>query len=198
MASKLNKTLRYLLSVALAGGLFWYACSKVDWDSFAENLSNCRWGFILLAMLIGASSAIFRGLRWRILLLPLADRVRRTTTIGGFCMAYLSNMAIPYSGEILRCGFVSSKIGVPFEKILGTLALERVWDLVTMFLLLLLALALGAGQFGEFLSSWISGSLYRQVPRKAEGVRFSSSRSSSFRMKLERSTYCSSIKPRIP
>ena len=39
---------------------------------------------------------------------------------------------------------------------------------------------------------------FRQVPRKAEGVRLSSSRSSSLLMWWDRSTYCSSMKPWMP
>lgn len=50
--------------------------------------------------------------------------------------AYLANLGIPRSGEVLRAATVSSYEKIPFEKTFGTIIAERVADLVMLLLIL--------------------------------------------------------------
>ena len=155
MDSKVRKILKYILSFALAGGLIAYSCSKVDWKSLGEAVGSCRWGFILLALLAGVVAMFFRALRWRLTIKPIAPSIKRSTSFHGVNIGNLSNMAVPYSGELVRCGVITSGTGAPYDQVLGTVALDRVWDLVSMFTTLLLVMLLGGGRFGEFVSGWV-------------------------------------------
>ena len=158
MDSKVKKILKYVLSSTLAGGLIAYSCSKVDWDSLGKAVGSCHWGFILLAMLAGVVAMFFRALRWRLTIKPIAPSVTRMTSFHGVNIGNLSNMAVPYSGELVRCGVITSGTGAPYDQVLGTVALDRVWDLVSMFATLLLVMLLGGGRFGEFVSGWVKES----------------------------------------
>ena len=155
MDSKVKKILKYVLSFALAGGLIAYSCSKVDWNSLGKAVGSCRWGYILLAMLAGVVAMYFRALRWRLTIKPIAPSIKRITSFHGVNIGNLSNMAVPYSGELVRCGVITSGTGAPYDQVLGTVALDRVWDLVSMFATLLLVMLLGGGRFGEFVSGWV-------------------------------------------
>ena len=155
MDSKVKKILKYVLSFALAGGLIAYSFSKVDWSSFSKAVQSCNWGFILLAMLTGVVAMYFRALRWRLTIKPIAPSIKRMTSFHGVNIGNLSNMAVPYSGELVRCGVITSATGAPYDQVLGTVALDRVWDLVSMFATLLLVMLLGGGRFGEFVSGWV-------------------------------------------
>lgn len=158
MDSKVKKILKYVLSFALAGGLIAYSCSKVDWNSLGKAVGSCRWGYILLAMLAGIVAMYFRALRWRLTIKPIAPSITRMTSFHGVNIGNLSNMAVPYSGELVRCGVITSGTGAPYDQVLGTVALDRVWDLVSMIATLLLVMLLGGGRFGEFVSGWVRDS----------------------------------------
>ena len=158
MDSKVKKILKYVLSFALAGGLIAYSCSKVDWNSFSKAVESCNWGFILLAMLAGVVAMYFRALRWRLTIKPIAPSIKRMTAFHGVNIGNLSNMAVPYSGELVRCGVITSGTGAPYDQVLGTVALDRVWDLVSMFATFLLVLLLGGGRFGDFVEGWVRDS----------------------------------------
>jgi len=53
---------------------------------------------------------------------------------------YLSNMAIPRSGEVVRCGVMSRTEKIPFTKLLGTVFIERIIDFIMLFILLAIVL----------------------------------------------------------
>ena len=55
-------------------------------------------------------------------------------------MAYLTNLGIPRSGEILRATALATYEKVPFEKGFGTIVTERVIDVIMLLLVILLAL----------------------------------------------------------
>lgn len=55
-------------------------------------------------------------------------------------MAYLTNLGIPRSGEVLRATALASYENVPFEKGFGTIVTERVVDLLMLFLVIIISL----------------------------------------------------------
>lgn len=54
-------------------------------------------------------------------------------------IGYLANLAVPRSGEILKCTLLSKYDGVPVEKLLGTIVLERAIDITCLLILFGLA-----------------------------------------------------------
>ena len=117
MDTKVKKILKYVLSFALAGGLIAYSCSKVDWSSFAKAMESCNWAYILLALLAGFVAMYFRALRWRLTIKPIAPSIKRMTAFHGVNIGNLSNMAVPYSGELVRCGVITSGTGAPYDQV---------------------------------------------------------------------------------
>ena len=63
--------LKYLLSLAVAAALLYVSFRGVKWADLLAALGACRWGFVLLAMAVGALAFLLRALRWRMLLRPI-------------------------------------------------------------------------------------------------------------------------------
>ncbi len=57
-------------------------------------------------------------------------------------IGYLANLAVPRLGEVLKCTILAKYEKVPAEKIIGTIVAERVFDVLCLGLIFLLALIL--------------------------------------------------------
>lgn len=151
MADTLKKVIRYALSAAFAALLLWFSFREVEWADFIAVLKSCRWGFVLLSMAAGALAFWVRGLRWRQLLLPIDPTITRVVTFNGINIGNISNFVFPRIGEFVRCGVISRhSTKATYEKVLGTVVLERSWELLVMLLLLVVVVTGGFDRFGTF------------------------------------------------
>ena len=146
----MKKTVKYLISAAIAATLLWFSFRDVEWARFIEGLKSCRWEFIVLSMAAGAFAFWLRGIRWRQLLLPLDPNTSRITTFNGINIGNISNFVFPRIGEFVRCGVITRRTTITYDKVLGTVVLERGWELLVMLLMLALVLVLGYERFGSF------------------------------------------------
>ena len=146
----MKKTLKYTLSAAIAAVLLWFSFRDVEWGGFIEGVKSCRWEFIVLSMAGGAFAFWLRALRWRQLLLPVDPRIKRITTFNGINIGNISNFVFPRIGEFVRCGVITRRTTATYDKVLGTVVLERGWELLVMLLMLAIVLAAGFERFGTF------------------------------------------------
>ena len=161
MKDNIKKTLKYLASAALAVLLLWVSFREVEWAEFWKQLKSCRWEFILLSMAAGSFAFWLRAVRWRQLLLPIDDSITRTTTFNGINIGNISNFLFPRIGEFIRCGVITRRSApvdpsrpdhkkATYDKVLGTVVLERGWELLVMLLMLAIVVFGGFSRFGGF------------------------------------------------
>lgn len=155
MKDIVNKIIKYLFSATIAVVLLWFSFRDVAWTGFIEGLKSCRWEFILLSMAAGAFAFWLRGLRWRQLLLPIDPKTKRITTFNGINIGNISNFVFPRIGEFVRCGIITRRTSVTYDKVLGTVVLERSWELLVMLLMLVITVVAGYERFGNFFVSEI-------------------------------------------
>ena len=82
--------------------------------------------------------------------MPIAPEVSRTTAFNGINIGNISNFVFPRIGEFVRCGVITRRSTATYDKVLGTVVLERSWELLVMLLLLAAVLVGGAERFGTF------------------------------------------------
>lgn len=148
---KWKRILRVVLFALLALVLLYFSFRGIHWEEFLEGLRTADYFWVLMSVFAGALSFYIRAVRWRILLLGLGKPVKRIDTFNGVGIAYLTNFALPRAGEVARCGVVARRTGLAFDKVLGTVVLERTFD---MFCLLVITIVVGflrMDVFGEFL-----------------------------------------------
>ena len=145
------KILEYTVLLLIAAGLLYLSFRGVEWSDFREGIKSCNYYWILASMFIGFLGFVFRALRWRLLLLPLNKDITRRETYHGVTIAYLTNFALPRAGELARCGVIAGTRKVSFEGALGTVVLERSFDLFCLFIWTLLLLVFKWAEFGSFL-----------------------------------------------
>ena len=161
MNPTIKKTLKYLASAAVAVLLLWFSFRDVAWASFAAVLKECHWGYVALSMAAGSFAFLLRALRWRRLLMPIDESISTLTTFNGVNIGMISNFVFPRIGEFVRCGVITrrsapvdpehpDKKKASYDKVLGTVVLERSWELLVMLLLLAVVVIAGFKRFGGF------------------------------------------------
>jgi len=70
-------------------------------------------------------------------------------------VGYLANFAFPRIGEITRCGVLARTEGIPADKLFGTVIIERLIDMLMVFILLFILLIGRFEFFGSFLKEHI-------------------------------------------
>ena len=71
MKAESKKILKIALSFALAGVFVFFAFRGIDWASFAQDIRQTRWIWVLAFCVVSVGALIFRMLRWQALLRPL-------------------------------------------------------------------------------------------------------------------------------
>ncbi len=151
MYKKAANILKYTLSVGLAGLLVWFAFRGVDWKAFWAGLQQTRWFWVVLYFIVAVLALVFREMRWTALIRPLDPEIRRLRVWDSLNVGNLISIVLPGAGEIARCGYVSSR-RMGFDKALGTIACERMCDVVAVAVLLIGALALKWDVFAPFFA----------------------------------------------
>ncbi|MBQ5784066.1 MAG: flippase-like domain-containing protein, partial [Bacteroidales bacterium] len=149
--SKVASVVKYLALLALAGVLLYFSFRGVKWSDFIEGLKNCNWVWIVVSMAVGVLGFLARALRWRLLMLPLNKEITNREAFDGVNVAYLTNFAFPRAGEVARCGVMAKTGKISFEGALGTVVLERVVDLLTLIIWVLVVLLVRWQEFGSFM-----------------------------------------------
>lgn len=160
MDKKIGNIIKYALSALMAGALLWITFKGIDWEMFKQGLANCKWGYVLLSIVIGVYSFWIRSRRWRETILPIDPSTSRLTTFNAVNISYIINMVVPRGGEVVRCGIITRHSAkdangqkmASFEKVVGTVLVDRLWDTLVMILILIVIFFAFKERWGSFFS----------------------------------------------
>ena len=151
MDKKVKKSLTYVLFILIAVVLLYFSFRAVEWDAFVEALESCRWGWVILSMVVGALVILVRGLRWRMQMLPLDPDATLLTSFNAYSIGLAASLVLPRMGDIVRCGYLTKNTTIGFDKSIGTMVVDRVWDIVSMLLIGVALVVLFWTHFGGFI-----------------------------------------------
>lgn len=146
---------RYILLLAVSAGLLWFIFRNENWGEFWADIKSCRWGWVAAMMLLQCLVTLMRGERWRLMMRPLTRDLTVRETYDAYAICYLSNLLIPRSGEVVRCGLVAETRKTSFEGALGSVVMERVWDIICVIVSCIPLLFVG--HFREIVIGWFTG-----------------------------------------
>src|SRR3954468_10416080 len=141
MKRNLTRVLRLLITVAIVAMLVVFA-TKVNWHSTWAAIRASSISILLAAALVNLLSLALKGVRWWIFLRPIGASSLWLALRATFAGAGLNNVLVANSGEAARVIFVSRAAHITSAKVLATLALERLFELIGYVILLALAVSL--------------------------------------------------------
>nr|WP_320118145.1 lysylphosphatidylglycerol synthase transmembrane domain-containing protein [uncultured Marinifilum sp.] len=153
MKKKLTNTIKFLIFFSLGAFLFWITYRDQDSSQLLYTIQNeVNYYWILLSLFFGLLSHISRTIRWNLLIESLGKKPRTINTFLAVMVGYFANLALPRMGEISRCGIISKYEKISFTQLVGTVVLERVLDIIMLFIFLLIALTTQFSVIGEFFT----------------------------------------------
>ncbi|TKG88635.1 flippase-like domain-containing protein [Puteibacter caeruleilacunae] len=142
--------LKYITFFAIGAFIFWLIYKDQDIEEIKEILANdVNYLWVWVSLGLGLLSHISRTIRWNYLVEALGKKPRLINTFLAVMVGYLMNMAVPRMGEISRCGVLSKYEKITFSKLIGTVVLERLIDMLMLLLLTALIVVL---QFGKVIT----------------------------------------------
>ncbi|MBN1937824.1 MAG: flippase-like domain-containing protein [Anaerolineae bacterium] len=158
------KRWQFWLGVAISAVFLFFALRGVDWAATWQAVQTAQVGYLALAWVCLLASYLSRAMRWRSVLLPL-KLVSLWTSWRVFMVGLVSNNVLPArAGELVRAYVLGQSERVDTAAVLGTVAVERVFDVLTVLLLLSLGMTSGAlgglgGEYGLWLGAAMVGGL---------------------------------------
>ena len=109
---------------------------KVNWHDTWRTMQSASLPLLLGAAVVNLVSIIVKGVRWWVFLRPIGATSLPLALRATFAGAGLNNVLVANGGEAARVVFVARAAHVPSAKVLATLALERLFELVGYVILL--------------------------------------------------------------
>lgn len=105
-----------------------------------QNIVRADLFWVICSLILGVLSHLSRAYRYKFLVNPLGYKIKLSNSFMAVMVAYLANLGIPRSGEVLRGATIASYEGIPFQKAFGTIISERVADLLMLLLVIAVTL----------------------------------------------------------
>lgn len=172
MNSSIKKKINLLLFLALAVVLLYYAFRGVNTESLVEGFRNANYFWVFLSLIVGLTSHVVRSLRWNLLIEPLGYKPPLKNTFGALVIGYLANIIFPRLGEVTRCGTLRKTDKVPFESLLGTVIVERAFDVLMMLILAVVVFFVRIDFFGKFLLNEAIMPIWQKIVQLAKSSPF--------------------------
>ncbi len=125
---------------AALGGLFLYlAARSLDWTAFATAISRARPVDIGLVLACLLANYVLKAWRWRFLIAPFA-RASTRELLPAVLTGLAGNFVFPHLGEIPRAVLAGRRVNAPPGALLGSIAIERVFDFLALLAFVLVVL----------------------------------------------------------
>ena len=138
MNQKVSHALRLGLTLLILVLLVIFA-TKVNWHDIWASIRTASRPMLLAAALVNILSIVVKGVRWWVFLRPIGATSLPLALRATFAGAGLNNVLVANGGEAARVVFVSRSAHITSAKVVATLALERLFELVGYVVLLSLA-----------------------------------------------------------
>lgn len=166
MKKKLVDILKYAVLLVVAAGLLLYALRGMNVRNIFNQVFSANISWVVVSGLLSIIAFVVRAHRWNLLIEPMGYSPSLKNTTYSVLVGYFANLALPRLGEVSRCGVLSKAESIPFNKLLGTVIVERIIDVISLFVCILLAAAIEYKRLGNFFQQKVFGPLnekFRQV-----------------------------------
>ena len=154
MLRRLIPLLQYVFFLGLGIVLIWWqwhSMTAEDKAIFFAALKKANYWLLLPVAAIALSSHLSRSLRWQLLLEPLHYKPSLKLLFTCTMIGYLVNSVLPRVGEIMKCTLVAKKDKVKVDQLIGTIIVERIFDLLCFIIFIGITLLIQIEFVGDII-----------------------------------------------
>ncbi len=128
---------KVLVILVLTLGLLYLFFRSVEWDKVWESLTNVSVPFLILTVFLMPSHFITRAVRWKYLLRHEKENISFYNRFAAIAVGFAVTLTFPGRiGEVVRPLLLAQKEKISKAFTIGTVLVERIFDVLTMCLLL--------------------------------------------------------------
>jgi uncharacterized protein (TIRG00374 family) len=163
MNTKIITIVKYLVLLLIAGALLVFSFRGMNVNKILHGMLHANMFWVALSGILSIIAFIVRAYRWNLLIEPLGYTPPLKKTTYSLMVGYFANLAFPRLGEVSRCAALSKAESIPFNKLLGTVIVERVIDVFSLLICMLLTAALEFKRLGNFFNENIFSPLIKKI-----------------------------------
>ena len=156
MKKRLITILQYLFFFSLGVFFAWLSVKDINqarWEQIKQSLAQSKQWLFIPVLLIMLLSHYSRALRWKILMEPLGYNPSMFNTFAAVMIGYLVNLGVPRLGEVVKCTILARYEKIRADKLVGTIVLERTFDLICLVIVFTLSLILQGDIIGSYMKA---------------------------------------------
>jgi uncharacterized protein (TIRG00374 family) len=137
MKKRIFTILQYSFFLGLGLFLAWLSVKDLTAENKAlikSSLKTAKYWLLIPVLTILILCHYIRALRWRLLIQSLGYNPSRTNAFFAVLIGYLTNNAVPRLGEVVKCTMLARYEKIPADKLIGTIILERIIDLICLLI----------------------------------------------------------------
>lgn len=116
-----------------------------------DDFKSCNWFWLFVILFIYMFSCVFRAWRWQMLFVPLGHKASFMNAFMAIMIGYFANLGLPRLGEALRAGLFAKYDQAPVEKVFGTIVTDRIVDILSLFVFLIVTAPFAYGPIVTYL-----------------------------------------------
>ncbi|MFZ1783841.1 MAG: lysylphosphatidylglycerol synthase transmembrane domain-containing protein [Ferruginibacter sp.] len=158
MRKRVSAIFKYLLFLGAGIFLVWWQLKDMSADEqrdFASAFKSANYWLIVPIVFMSLFSHLFRAIRWKYLMEPLGYKPSLKNVFSVVMVGYLANSAIPRLGEILKCTFLARYEKLKVDKLVGTIIVERTFDLLCFVIFIGLTVIIQIDVIGIYIKDKI-------------------------------------------
>ncbi|MFT3980722.1 MAG: lysylphosphatidylglycerol synthase transmembrane domain-containing protein [Ferruginibacter sp.] len=156
MGKKLLSVFQYVFFLGVGIFLIWWQLKSMTGEErgeFNDALWSVNYWLMIPVVLMSLLSHLSRSMRWKLLMEPLGYHPKLKNSFASTMVGYLANSAFPRLGEILKCTLLARYEKLKFDKVLGTVIVERAFDLICYIIFIGITVLIQINLIGGYVES---------------------------------------------
>jgi uncharacterized membrane protein YbhN (UPF0104 family) len=131
----MNKDIfKSLVGILIGAVLMYFTLRNQPLEDTLANLKTANPLWIMVSGIILGFIFLFRALRWNVMLDNIGYKIKNSHILYYTLYGYLINSFTPKFGEVLRCTALAKDADIPVPASLGSVIMERVYDILVLLI----------------------------------------------------------------
>lgn len=170
MKVDLSSIVKLILLLGLGFVLIWFSIRGIsanEWEEMRLAFKDLKYGWLFLSVFCGVLSHLSRSHRWQMMLEPLGKKPAFANCYFILMIGYIANLAFPRLGEAARVGLMQKYEGFSFEKVFGSVVIDRMIDVVTLIGVFAFVFIMERDRLGSYAQEAVFGPLMEKIGSSA-------------------------------